>query len=81
MSQSQPILDRAQQVLIHNYVRVPVVMVRGEGCRVWDADGREYLDMFAGFGGGILGHCHPALVARRDRSGQQTLARWQHVSL
>jgi predicted acetylornithine/succinylornithine family transaminase len=62
MSQSQAILDRAQQVLIPNYARVPVVMVRGEGCRVWDADGREYLDMFAGFGGGILGHCHPALV-------------------
>jgi len=62
MSTSQAILDRAQQVLIHNYARVPVVMVRGEGCRLWDADGREFLDMFAGFGGSILGHCHPQLV-------------------
>ncbi|HEX3355549.1 MAG TPA: aminotransferase class III-fold pyridoxal phosphate-dependent enzyme, partial [Tepidisphaeraceae bacterium] len=62
MSQSQSILERASHVLIGNYARVPVVMVRGEGCRVWDADGREYLDLFAGFGGCVLGHCHPALI-------------------
>jgi len=62
VSQSQGIIDRAQQVLIHNYARVPVVMARGEGCRLWDADGREYLDLLEGFGGCILGHCHPALV-------------------
>src|SRR5256885_1055868 len=61
-SPSQSILDRAEQVLIHNYARVPIVMARGEGCHLWDADGREYLDLFAGFGGAILGHCHPALV-------------------
>src|SRR2546429_6255767 len=61
-SPSQAILDRAEQVLIHNYARVPIVMARGEGCHLWDADGREYLDLFAGFGGGILGHCPPALV-------------------
>ncbi len=61
-SQSQPILDRANHVLVGNYARMPVVMARGEGCRLWDADGREYLDLFAGFGGCILGHCHPALV-------------------
>jgi acetylornithine/N-succinyldiaminopimelate aminotransferase len=62
MSQTQSILERAGHVLIGNYARVPVVMVRGEGCRVWDAEGREYLDLFAGFGGCVLGHCHPALI-------------------
>src|SRR5262245_44631711 len=62
MSQSQAILERASQVLIANYARMPMVMVRVEGSRLWDADGREYLDLFAGFGGCILGHCHPALV-------------------
>src|SRR4051812_5151691 len=61
-SASQSIIDRAEHVLIHNYARMPVVMARGEGCHLWDADGREYLDLFAGFGGCILGHCHPALV-------------------
>lgn len=62
MSESQPLLARANQVLIGNYARLPVVMARGEGARLWDADGREFLDLFAGFGGCILGHCHPALV-------------------
>ncbi len=38
-------------------------MERGEGVYVWDADGARYLDLFAGFGGGILGHCHPTLVS------------------
>jgi acetylornithine/succinyldiaminopimelate/putrescine aminotransferase len=37
-------------------------MVRGEGSYVWDSDGKKYLDLFAGFGGGVLGHAHPALV-------------------
>ena len=38
-------------------------MVRGKGSTLWDSDGREYLDLFAGFGAAILGHCHPALIA------------------
>jgi acetylornithine/N-succinyldiaminopimelate aminotransferase len=57
------LLQRGQQSLISNYARMPVVMERGEGSYLWDADGRRYLDLFAGFGGGILGHCHPDLVA------------------
>jgi acetylornithine/N-succinyldiaminopimelate aminotransferase len=62
MSRTQEILDRGKRVLIGNYARTPVVMDRGEGAHVWDTDGRRYLDFFAGFGGCILGHCHPALV-------------------
>lgn len=46
-----------------NYPRHDVVMVRGRGCEVWDAEGRRYLDLFAGFGAPVLGHCHPELVA------------------
>jgi acetylornithine/N-succinyldiaminopimelate aminotransferase len=62
MSQSQEILERAKQVLIANYARQPVVMSRGQGALLWDADGKRYIDLFAGFGGAILGHCHPDLV-------------------
>lgn len=62
MSQTQQILERGKRVLIGNYARLPVVMDRGEGAWVWDADGKRYLDFFAGFGGCVLGHCHPALV-------------------
>lgn len=63
MSQMSELLERGKQVLMGNYARLPVVMVRGEGCRLWDAQGRQYLDLFAGFGGAILGHCHPVLIA------------------
>jgi acetylornithine/N-succinyldiaminopimelate aminotransferase len=57
--------------LLPAYARVDLELVRGEGPRVWDADGRGYLD----FGGGIavvgLGHCHPApLAAARAQLGQ-----------
>lgn len=63
MSATSEILDRAATVLIGNYARLPIVMSRGEGSRIWDADGKEYIDLFAGFGGCVLGHCHPALIA------------------
>ena len=42
--------------------RQPVVLVRGEGTRVWDADGKEYLDFVAGWAVDNLGHCHPAVT-------------------
>jgi acetylornithine/N-succinyldiaminopimelate aminotransferase len=68
---TQKILEQGKSVLIGNYARLPVVMVRGRGSRVWDSDGKEYLDLFAGFGAGILGHCHPALIAAvTEQAGQ-----------
>ena len=42
--------------------RQPVVLVRGQGTHVWDADGKEYLDFIAGWAVTNLGHCHPAMV-------------------
>lgn len=62
MADTKDILSQAGKVLISNYARQPIVMARGEGSYVWDTDNKKYLDLFAGFGGAILGHCHPALV-------------------
>jgi len=45
------------------YARQPVAFVRGDGCELWDADGKRYLDFFAGLAVNNLGHCHPAVVA------------------
>ena len=42
--------------------RQPIVLVRGQGTRVWDADGKEYLDFTAGWAVTNLGHCHPVMV-------------------
>ena len=45
------------------YARQPVAFVRGRGCELWDADGKRYLDFFAGLSVNNLGHCPPAVVA------------------
>ncbi|MGA2014982.1 MAG: acetylornithine/succinylornithine family transaminase [Solirubrobacteraceae bacterium] len=67
-------LERAYA--IGTYVRNPVVFVRGEGCRLWDADGHEYLDFLAGISVLNVGHCHPRIVATiREQAGRLT-----HVS-
>jgi len=71
MTDTQYWLDRADTTLMKNYGRAPVVMVRGEGSHVWDAEGKQYLDLFAGFGGCVLGHCHPALVEAATKQAQQ----------
>ena len=64
MSRMSQIVEQTKRYLIENYGRLPIAMERGRGARIWDADGREYIDFFAGFGGaGVGGHCHPAVVA------------------
>ena len=59
------------QYMVPNYAPAAIVPVRGEGSRLWDQSGREYID----FGGGIavnsLGHCHPALVKALTEQGQK----------
>jgi len=45
-----------------NYGRVPICLVRGDGMRVWDSEGREYLDFAAGIAVVALGHCHPRVT-------------------
>ena len=49
--------------LMHTFKRQPVELVRGEGARVWDATGREYLDFVGGIAVNVLGHAHPDVVA------------------
>ncbi|HOT98350.1 MAG TPA: aspartate aminotransferase family protein [bacterium] len=51
------------QYVLQTYKRVPLTLVKGEGMRVWDDAGNEYLDFFPGWGAGNLGHCHPSVVA------------------
>lgn len=50
------------QYVMHTYARVPVVFVRGEGCFVYDDQGKEYLDLVAGIAVNGLGHCPPVVV-------------------
>ena len=64
-----------KKYFMHTFNRVPLTLVRGEGARVWDENGREYLDFVAGWAVTSLGHCHPAVVealARQARTLIQT---------
>jgi acetylornithine/N-succinyldiaminopimelate aminotransferase len=58
------------------YARIPIALVRGKGTRVWDADGKEYLDFLAGIAVNSLGHCHPAIL----RAIRQQSKKLLHVS-
>src|SRR3954454_21392454 len=53
------LLELYQRYVIGNYTRYPVCLVRGEGSYVWDDEGKRYLDLFPGWGCGLLGHCPP----------------------
>jgi acetylornithine/N-succinyldiaminopimelate aminotransferase len=62
--------------LMRTYRRAPVEFVRGEGARLWDGEGREYLDFLAGISVCSVGHCNPAVVAAITEQA----ARLMHVS-
>jgi acetylornithine/N-succinyldiaminopimelate aminotransferase len=56
--------------VVSNYARLPVEFVRGEGTRLWDDEGREYLDFLTGISVLNVGHCHPRVVeAIREQAG------------
>ncbi|MEB3211594.1 MAG: aspartate aminotransferase family protein [Leptolyngbyaceae bacterium] len=50
------------QVVMKTYGRFPITLVRGKGCRVWDSDGKGYLDFVAGIATCTLGHAHPVMT-------------------
>jgi acetylornithine/N-succinyldiaminopimelate aminotransferase len=75
MASQMETVEATKQFLIPNYGRLPISVVRGKGSRFWDADGKEYLDFFAGFGlGGVAGHCHPAITAAVVRQAKTLTA-------
>ena len=68
---SEEILKLFQRYVIPNYGRFPVALTHGEGSYVWDAEGNRYLDLFPGWGCGLLGHCPaPVVEAVRDQLGR-----------
>lgn len=50
------------QCIINTYGSRKLALVKGQGCKLWDAEGREYLDFFSGIAVTNLGHCHPAVT-------------------
>jgi acetylornithine/N-succinyldiaminopimelate aminotransferase len=76
MSANDSWASRAGKALTPNYRQQPVALVRGQGVRVWDADGKEYLEFLGGVAVNVLGHCHPAAVRALE---EQARTLW-HVS-
>ncbi|HJV66391.1 MAG TPA: acetylornithine transaminase [Geomonas sp.] len=56
-------IEKADKYIMKTYGRYPLVPVKGEGCYLWDADGKKYLDFLAGVAVNNLGHCYPAVTA------------------
>lgn len=76
MMKNRDVAKVTDQYVAQTYGRYPIALVRGKGARVWDADGKEYIDFLAGIAVNSLGHCHPAVV----RAIQQQARTLIHVS-
>lgn len=70
------IKNLADQYLINTYGSRDLALVRGEGIHVWDADGKEYIDLFSGIAVCNLGHCHPKVTQTIIEQSQKLI----HVS-
>lgn len=70
------IMQQADRVMAATYKRLPVVLVRGDGCTVWDTDGKSYLDFIAGIAVCNLGHAHPVVADAVSRQARRLV----HVS-
>ena len=67
MTNTETLQKRFAAAFMPNYGVPPLAISRGQGCRVQDADGREYLDLIAGIAVSSLGHAHPAIVEAVSR--------------
>ncbi len=70
------LIEQSQKHLANTYTRLPIVLVKGKGCRVWDNNNRQYLDFASGIAVNNLGHCHPRVVKAIKTQAKKLL----HVS-
>src|ERR1043165_93496 len=73
MSSNAAVQALYDQYVFQNYGRAPIAIVRAEGSRVWDADGKRYLDLLPGLGVNGLGHCPPRVVTALQKQVSQLL--------
>lgn len=70
------LIERSEAAIVHTYNRFPIVLTRGKGYRVWDAEGNEYIDFVAGIAVCNLGHAHPRIAQAVCRQADRLV----HVS-
>lgn len=76
MPGKEEVIGLAQQYLISSYNRLAVVFERGQGCRLWDTEGKEYLDFLSGLGVNSLGYGYPSVVKAIKEQAEKLL----HIS-
>jgi acetylornithine/N-succinyldiaminopimelate aminotransferase len=67
------IVELERESVIQTYTRQPILLVKGAGAKVWDAEGREYLDFVAGVAVNTVGHCHPSVVEAITRQAKDLI--------
>jgi len=76
MTKTEEVIQLFDQTVIPSYSRTPLVIVKGKGTKVWDADGKVYLDFLAGISVLNAGHCHPVIVKAIQKQAERLI----HVS-
>jgi acetylornithine/N-succinyldiaminopimelate aminotransferase len=73
MIEKNDLKSRESEAIIQTYARQDVLLVRGSGARVWDSEGKEYLDFVAGIAVNNVGHCHPAVARAIARQAERLI--------
>jgi len=76
MNKTVKVVSMYDRYIMDTYKRVPLCLEKARGARVWDIDGREYLDFFPGWAVSGIGHCHPKVVASVKKQARKLM----HVS-
>jgi acetylornithine aminotransferase len=70
---TEELMQGARQYLMDTYARYPLALARGQGTKVYDVEGREYLDFLAGVAVNSLGHCHPKVTLALQQQAQRLM--------
>lgn len=70
------IFQRDKESILNTYTRLPLEVVRAEGCYVWDSEGTRYLDLLGGIAVNVLGHSHPKVISAIE----EQIKKYMHVS-
>ena len=62
MGKNEEIIELTNQFISNTYRRIPIALIRGKGTRVWDTDGKEYLDFTSGWAVNNIGHSNPVMA-------------------
>lgn len=76
MSKTDKVVAAYDRYIMNTYKRIPLCLKKAKGARVWDIEGKEYLDFFPGWAVSGIGHCHPMVVSAVNKQARKLL----HVS-